>query len=68
MVGKIPFEEINLSTMDPSAVVNEIFDSIIREIRDEVNLPESSLTDPQVIGTARNSTSGGRPSMEFFVR
>ncbi|XP_046345742.1 uridine diphosphate glucose pyrophosphatase NUDT22-like [Haliotis rufescens] len=68
LVGKKPFEEIDVSSMDSQAVTEEIFDSILREIRDEVNLPQSSLSDPEVLGIARNTTSAGRPSMEFLVR
>ncbi|XP_046571099.1 uridine diphosphate glucose pyrophosphatase NUDT22-like [Haliotis rubra] len=68
LVGKKSFEEIDVSSMDSQAVTDEIFDSILREIRDEVNLPQSSLSDPELLGIARNTTSASRPSMEFLVR
>ncbi|XP_041353324.1 uridine diphosphate glucose pyrophosphatase NUDT22-like [Gigantopelta aegis] len=68
LVGKKSFEETKACNMSPGAVVNEIFDSIIREIRDEVNLPVSHLSDPELLGIAQNTTSGNRPSMEFLVR
>ncbi|KAK6181529.1 hypothetical protein SNE40_009364 [Patella caerulea] len=68
LVGKKHFEEIDLTSMKPEAVVDEIFSSIIREIRDEVNIPESSLSKPKMIGIARNITSASRPSIEFYVQ
>ncbi|ESO86152.1 hypothetical protein LOTGIDRAFT_220828 [Lottia gigantea] len=68
LVGKKSFEEIDLSSMTGEAVVKEIFDSIIREIRDEVNIPEHCLSAPQLIGIALNTTSACRPSIEFIVQ
>ncbi|XP_067220510.1 uridine diphosphate glucose pyrophosphatase NUDT22 [Chanodichthys erythropterus] len=50
------------------AVVSEIFSSVCAEIRDEVNVPVSSLSKPLFMGIALNHTSAGRPSAEFYVR
>ncbi|XP_031443209.1 uridine diphosphate glucose pyrophosphatase NUDT22 isoform X2 [Clupea harengus] len=50
------------------AVLMEIFSSVLAEIRDEVNLPLSSLSEPILLGIALNHTSAGRPSAEFYVR
>ena len=68
IVGKIEADEINLSEMSSTDVINEIFDSIMREVCDEVNVPLTSLSDPLLIGVARNTTSAGRPSSEYIIR
>ncbi|KAM4621138.1 uridine diphosphate glucose pyrophosphatase NUDT22 isoform 2-T3 [Polymixia lowei] len=49
------------------AVVSELFSSVCAEIRDEVNVPLSSLGEPVLMGIALNHTSSGRPSAEFYV-
>ncbi len=53
--------------MKTSDVVNEIFDSILKETVDEVNIPLSTLSEPIFIGITRNTTSSGRPSSYFFI-
>ncbi|KAM8938923.1 uridine diphosphate glucose pyrophosphatase NUDT22 isoform 2-T2 [Pelodytes ibericus] len=64
----IPEEELSLDVLEPELVIIELFSSILAEIRDEVNLPLSTLSDPLLLGIARNHTSAGRPSAEFYVR
>jgi len=54
--------------VDSSLVVSEIFNSILKEIRDEVNLPPSSLSAPLFLGVALNSTSAFRPAAQFYVQ
>ncbi|XP_058518850.1 uridine diphosphate glucose pyrophosphatase NUDT22 isoform X1 [Ochotona princeps] len=49
-------------------VVRELFSSILQEICDEVNLPLSTLSQPLLLGIARNETSAGRASAEFYVQ
>lgn len=49
-------------------VVKELFFSVLREIQDEVNLPLTTLSSPVLLGIARNETSAGRSSAEFYVR
>ncbi|XP_028271615.1 uridine diphosphate glucose pyrophosphatase-like [Parambassis ranga] len=51
----------------PEAVVSELFSSVCAEIRDEVNIPLSTLGAPVLMGVALNHTSAGRPSAEFYV-
>ncbi|XP_054648113.1 uridine diphosphate glucose pyrophosphatase NUDT22 [Dunckerocampus dactyliophorus] len=58
---------INLLQKRPEAVVSELFLSVCAEIRDEVNVPLSSLGEPLLMGVALNHTSAGRPSAEFYV-
>jgi hypothetical protein len=60
--------EIMLDEMSEDQVVDEIFNSTLREIADEVNVPIGTLTDPELIGIARNTTSAGRPSSEYYVK
>ncbi|XP_041846627.1 uridine diphosphate glucose pyrophosphatase NUDT22 [Melanotaenia boesemani] len=62
-------EQISLVMMQqrPDAVVSELFSSVCAEIRDEVNIPLSSLGTPVLMGVALNHTSAGRPSAEFFI-
>lgn len=68
LVGKAKIEEIQVESLSECAVVDEIFNSTLREICDEVNLPNNTLTDPVLMGVARNTTSAGRPSSEYYVR
>lgn len=68
LVGKLDPSDIDLKSLSPSDVVKEIFDSTVREICDEVNIPATLLSDPQLLGVARNTTSAGRPSSEYLVR
>lgn len=64
----VPEEELSLEVLKPELVIRELFSSILAEIRDEVNLPLSTLSEPLLLGIARNHTSAGRPSAEFYVR
>ncbi|XP_057706777.1 uridine diphosphate glucose pyrophosphatase NUDT22 isoform X1 [Corythoichthys intestinalis] len=59
--------DLNLLRNSPKAVVAEFFSSICAEIRDEVNIPLSSLGEPILMGVALNHTSAGRPSAEFYI-
>ncbi|XP_076442657.1 uridine diphosphate glucose pyrophosphatase NUDT22-like [Babylonia areolata] len=68
LVGRASLEQIDIHQMEPSAVAQEIFHSILREVRDEVNIPEEHLSEALLMGIAKNTTSAGRPSLEFLVR
>ncbi|XP_063046514.1 uridine diphosphate glucose pyrophosphatase NUDT22 [Engraulis encrasicolus] len=63
-------DQITMETMQgqEEAVLTEIFSSVLAEIRDEVNIPLSCLSEPILLGIALNHTSAGRPSAEFYVR
>uniref|UniRef100_A0A3B5KUS7 Uncharacterized protein n=1 Tax=Xiphophorus couchianus TaxID=32473 RepID=A0A3B5KUS7_9TELE len=67
--GGHPEPKVTLVMMQqrPDAVVLELFSSICAEIRDEVNIPLSSLGPPVLMGIALNHTSAGRPSVEFYI-
>ncbi|XP_041800025.1 uridine diphosphate glucose pyrophosphatase NUDT22 [Chelmon rostratus] len=60
-------EQISVDMMQQRLVVSELFSSVCAEIRDEVNVPLSSLGEPVLMGVALNHTSAGRPSAEFYV-
>ena len=64
----MPKSDIDTSVLREEDVVKEIFDSTLREIVDEVNVPLETLTDPCLMGIARNTTSAGRPSSEYYVK
>lgn len=64
----IPEESIQLKDLSEELVVQELFFSVLAEIRDEVNLPLHSLHKPILLGIARNNTSAGRASAEFYIR
>ncbi|XP_012520838.1 PREDICTED: nucleoside diphosphate-linked moiety X motif 22 [Propithecus coquereli] len=49
-------------------VIRELFSSVLQEICDEVNLPLLTLSQPRLLGIARNETSAGRASAEFYVQ
>uniref|UniRef100_A0A8D2JIB6 Nudix hydrolase 22 n=1 Tax=Varanus komodoensis TaxID=61221 RepID=A0A8D2JIB6_VARKO len=50
------------------SVVQELFSSVLREIEDELCGLLSVLSRPLLLGIARNQTSAGRCSAEFYVR
>ncbi|KAI1898677.1 hypothetical protein AGOR_G00074840 [Albula goreensis] len=60
-------DSIQLEQLSESAVIRELFSSVCTEIRDEVNIPLSSLSEPVLMGIALNHTSAGRPSAEFYI-
>ncbi|XP_069500960.1 uridine diphosphate glucose pyrophosphatase NUDT22 [Ambystoma mexicanum] len=68
VVAGVPEESIRLEDLSEELVVQELFSSVLGEIRDEVNLPLQVLSQPVLLGIARNTTSAGRASAEFYVR
>lgn len=60
-------EKIDVAMLSPNAVVSELFSSVCAEIRDEINIPLTSLGEPLLMGIALNHTSAGRPSAEFYI-
>ncbi|XP_022096977.1 nucleoside diphosphate-linked moiety X motif 22-like [Acanthaster planci] len=66
--GSSKLEEITLSDLAELDVRNELINSAIREVRDEINIPESKLGEPYLMGVSKNHTCSGRPGMQFFVK
>jgi len=59
---------VDLEEMEEKAVTYELFHSIVREVRDEVNIPEEYLNWPLLIGIQQNHTTGHRPGACFRIR
>ena len=59
---------MDLSFFTSDRIVAEIYDSILREVRDEVNIPLHTLTEPMLLGVSVNEMSHGRPSSEYLIR
>nr|XP_054759835.1 uridine diphosphate glucose pyrophosphatase NUDT22-like [Lytechinus pictus] len=66
--GSANLNDMTINDLDPAAVVDEIFQSTLNEIRDEINIPLEHLSEPVLMGVALNHTSSGRPSSEYFVK
>ncbi|XP_077864685.1 uridine diphosphate glucose pyrophosphatase NUDT22-like, partial [Saccoglossus kowalevskii] len=65
---KMEFQHIPMHQFPVEAVVEEMFDSIIREVRDEINIPRMALSEPQLLGVVGNVASAGRLGLDFFMR
>ncbi|XP_025049040.1 uridine diphosphate glucose pyrophosphatase, partial [Alligator sinensis] len=68
IAGGVPTASLRCEDLPPDLVVEEIFASVIKEIRDEVNLPPETLSPPRLLGLVRNETTAGRATAAFFVR
>lgn len=64
----IGIDSLNPSGIDSSKVLQEIFQSAIDEVRDEINIPEGLLGDVRLLGVVRQGNSGGCPSAALVVR
>lgn len=53
---------------NPDAISNEVFDSIKREVVEEVNIPASSIISVGLIGIVTNVNRHGKPDAVFIVR
>uniref|UniRef100_H2ZFK0 Nudix hydrolase domain-containing protein n=1 Tax=Ciona savignyi TaxID=51511 RepID=H2ZFK0_CIOSA len=61
-------EKISLDDLSPNEVLKEVFESQLKEVRDEVNIPLSQLEEPRLMGIIRNRLSGGRPVAYFHIK
>ena len=68
IVGRLKMNEINVDKMPSDAVVREIYRSITAEVVEEVNIPESKLDEPRILGIARNNLTAGKPNIEFLIK
>ncbi|XP_076803570.1 uncharacterized protein LOC143447380 isoform X2 [Clavelina lepadiformis] len=59
---------VDMSQLHFEGVLKEIFTSPLKEIRDEVNLPIAALSEPRLMGIARNRLSGGRAVCYFLLK
>lgn len=67
MLKKLNMKESKVFDVDSTHVLYEIFHSIIREVRDEVNVPESSLSWPLLLGIIRNEETALKPCFIFLI-
>ena len=58
----------NVFNADDCDIVIELFHSFIREVRDEANIPESSLSWPLLLGVNRNKQYGCKPGLVFYTQ
>lgn len=59
---------VDIDDMNSKAVVYELFHSIVREVRDEVNIPEEYISWPLLTGIYRNHRTGQKPGVCFRIR
>lgn len=61
-------DEVDCDENLSDRVRNELFDSIIREIVEELNLERDNILSANVIGVIRNPEDGYKPEMIFHTR
>ena len=54
--------------VDDDKIVEEVFDSILEEVKDEINLPLEALEQPLLLGGVKARASGDRNSLQFLIR
>ena len=60
--------EKSYSNITNTLVARELFESIQKEIRDELNIPIAHQTAPELLGVVYNMNHGGRLTMDFLVK
>ncbi|KAF0306508.1 Uridine diphosphate glucose pyrophosphatase [Amphibalanus amphitrite] len=50
------------------AALSEVFESVRREVRDELGVPLTHISRPYLAGVLRDRGLGGRPTLEFILR
>ncbi|KAF8763347.1 Uridine diphosphate glucose pyrophosphatase like protein [Argiope bruennichi] len=58
----------DFQNMDPSLILEEIFDSILKEVTEEVNIPIQNLSSPVLLGVSYNPLTMRTPSLEFYLK
>ncbi|XP_074641344.1 uridine diphosphate glucose pyrophosphatase NUDT22-like [Tubulanus polymorphus] len=61
-------DQDDLYDIPGEVVITEIFQSVLREVRDEVNIDLEQLNQPLLMGIARNPRNFGKPSAEFYIK
>jgi hypothetical protein len=54
--------------LDSVAVALELYQSVLREIRDEVNIPLDALSAPRMLGVVANLENAGKPDAVFATQ
>ena len=60
--------ERSYTNISNQLVVRELFESIQKEIRDELNIPIVHQAAPELLGVVYNMEHGGRLTMDYLVR
>ena len=61
-------EEIDISSLNVDAVLEELFASPCSEITAEINIPSKHLEDAKLLGLHRSLPNGAKPNAEFLVK
>ncbi|GIY84901.1 uridine diphosphate glucose pyrophosphatase NUDT22 [Caerostris darwini] len=61
-------EKTNLQDVDSSMLLEELFDSVLKEVTEEINIPSKNLASPILLGVSYNPITLKTPSLEFYVR
>jgi len=59
--------EKDYKNLSSEVVVKELFESIRKEIRDELNIPVQAQSNPELLGIIYNLEHGGRLTMDYFI-
>ena len=57
----------NIAAVTAEEVRRELFDCIVREVRDELNIPRDKQQPPELLGTVINHERAGRLCKYLFV-
>lgn len=57
----------DIFTADNHDIRYELFHSMVREVRDELNVPEEELSFPKLLAVLRNECLGGKPCMTYIL-
>jgi len=61
-------EFVSFSQLNGQNCMKEIFDSMYNEVRDEVNVPITSLSDIKLMAVVRNKATGWRPVCVYKLK
>ncbi len=68
-VGDRPLEALDPAAFDPEAVTRELFESIERELADELNHPKEALeSSPRLMGVRKLLSEKNTQDISIFMR
>ena len=57
----------DLAETEPGKIVDEIYDSLLREMKEELNLSEDDLSDPMLVAVGKDKESYYKPEFNFML-
>ena len=57
----------DLDETEPGKIVDEIYDSLLREMKEELNLSEEELSDPVLVAIGKDKDSFYKPEFNFII-